>query len=119
MVQSLGNKIWVKGGSIRMGFSNASNWWKNICDVKVGVGVHEVGWFKANLGHHVGNDENTSFWNDPQLDEGSSCIRFSCLFDLFVDSNITVAEMRRLGWGLTGEVGDGGGNFLLGKRSWL
>jgi len=106
-------KYWIEGGRIRMGCLNASNWWKNICDVRDGVGVHEVGWFEANLGRHIGNGKRFSIWIDPWLDEGLLCDKFSRLFDLFVDSNITVAEIRRLGW----EVG--GGNFSLGKMSWF
>jgi len=88
MVQSLDNKIWVEDGPLRMSCPNASSWWKNIYDVKKGVGVHEVCRFMANLRHHVGNGDISSFWNDPQLDKGSLCIEFSRLFDSFVDSNL-------------------------------
>jgi len=50
-------KYGIEDGHIRMGCTNASSWWKNICDVREGVGVHEVGWFEANLGRHVGSGE--------------------------------------------------------------
>jgi len=52
------------------------------------------------------------------LEGGSLSVRFSGLFDLFVDSNIIVIEMRRSGWG----VEDRGWRweeetFLLGRRA--
>jgi len=83
MTQSLGSKIWDRVWSyyISVGDPNSSSWWKNICDVKEGVGMHEVGWFEANLVCHVGNGKSFSFRNDPWLEGGSLCVRFSCLFD--------------------------------------
>jgi len=49
------------------------------------------------LGCRLGNGESSSSWNDPWLEGGLLRDRFSRIFDLHVDSNITVAEMMRLG----------------------
>jgi len=65
-----------------VGGSNASSWWKNICDVKKGVVVQEVGCFKANMVCHVGNGENFSFWNDPCHYVLNLVVCFICLLTL-------------------------------------
>jgi len=47
---------------------------------------------------HYKNGENSYFWSDSWLNGGVLRDRFSCLFKLSVDPNVTVADMRRLGW---------------------
>ena len=46
------------------------------------------------------NIESTSFLSDPWLGDDCLRIKFICIFYLCVDSSVTVAEMRKHGWGL-------------------
>jgi len=46
--------------------------------------------------------EKYFFWNNRWFDGSLLCTRFSRPFDLFKNSNITVVEMRSLGWGVEG-----------------
>lgn len=54
-------------------------------------------WFVESLYRRVGNGENTSFWNDRWMSDGSRLRdRFSRLFSLEVNKKCSVAE--RLRW---------------------
>jgi len=50
------------------------------------------------MSRKIGNGENTSFWSDPWLDGVVLRSRFWCMFELSVDPNVFVADMRRSGW---------------------
>jgi hypothetical protein len=50
----------------------------------------------------VGNGEKCLFWKDEWLGRGAMRARFGRLFDLCLDKDITVAELRRQGWGVEG-----------------
>jgi len=65
------------------------------------LGVLEGGWF--NEGASFVDGESSSFWNDLWLDRGLLHIRFSRLFDIHDDKNISFVEIRSLGLGVEGE----------------
>lgn len=56
-----------------------------------GVGEHEGGWFENGMGRHLENDESSFFWIDPWLNGGPLRVGFGKLFDIFVDTYISVA----------------------------
>jgi len=62
--------------------------------------VSEIGWFEDDLRERVDNGQNSSFLNDPWLDDGLLRYKFNRLFDLHIHSDILAAKMRRLCWAL-------------------
>ncbi|PNX87656.1 cysteine-rich receptor-like protein kinase, partial [Trifolium pratense] len=55
-------KYGVEDGRVRGRGRNASSWWKDVCDVREGVGLSVGRWFDVNLSRTVGNGEDTDFW---------------------------------------------------------
>jgi len=47
----------------------SSSWWKDLCSIREGVGVHNDMEFMEGVLHNVGNRESMSFWKDPWLNE--------------------------------------------------
>jgi hypothetical protein len=84
-------------GRVRRGGCMSSVWWKYLYDIVEREGGGVANWFYEGVSFEVGNGENTSFWCDPWLDGGVMGSRVSRLFDLCVDSSVTITEMRRLG----------------------
>jgi len=76
----LAAKYGEEGGRIRLGGSNASGWWKSLCGVRDGIGIQNAGWFETRMGCQLGNGDNSPSWNDPWLDGGTLCHRFSWIF---------------------------------------
>ncbi|PNY13834.1 cysteine-rich receptor-like protein kinase [Trifolium pratense] len=91
-------KYGMTDGRISGGGRQASLWWKDLCDVRDGVGLSIGRWFENNISRKVGNGEETLFWKDRWLEGGSLSIHFNRLFELAIDKNITVADMYRRGW---------------------
>jgi len=80
----------------------SSVWWKYLYDTVKGEGGGVASWFYEGVSCEVDIGENTSFWCDSWLDGGVLRSSFSRLFDLSVDSSVTITEMRRLGWEVDG-----------------
>jgi hypothetical protein len=99
------------------GGRNASLWWKDVCEVREGVGGVWGGGLRTILGGRWGAENHNFFWKDRWLVGNFFCLRIGRLFELSVDKNIKVAELFRKGW--RARVGDGVCVFLRGRRSWL
>ncbi|KAK2365229.1 hypothetical protein QL285_090004 [Trifolium repens] len=93
-------KYGVENGRVSGGGRNAFSWWKDVCDVREGVGLSVGCWSDVNLSRKVGNGEKIDFWRDKWLGDEPLNIKFSRLFELSVDKNISVADMYRRGWGV-------------------
>jgi len=89
-------------GRVRRGGRTLSVWWKYLYDIVEGEGGGVASWFYEGVLCEVDNGENTSFWCDPWLNGGVLRSRVSRLFDLCVDSSVTITENKRLGWEVDG-----------------
>jgi len=91
-------------GRIREGDRFASVWWKIICRVRDGVGEEVGRWFDENIRTVVGDGWNTLFWYDNWIGDIPLRFKFPRLFDLTVDKECNMEEMRRLSWGGDGRA---------------
>ncbi|GAU35008.1 hypothetical protein TSUD_103310 [Trifolium subterraneum] len=91
------------GGRVQSGGRLASQWWRDLLFVKEGGGLGVGNWVDEMVVKAFGNGESTLFWFDSWLDGGPLCNRFRRIFYLYVDKNVSVAEMYMLGWGVEGE----------------
>jgi len=91
-------------GRLEDGGRSGSNWWKEVVNIRDGIGSGGDGWFEGCVGRRVGDGENTLFWHDRWCGEAPFRARFSRLFDLALNKSITVKEMFVLGWGVWGEA---------------
>lgn len=51
------------GGRLHFGGGGGSVWWKNLNNVREGVGMLEVGWLLDNIQRKVGDGPSTLFWS--------------------------------------------------------
>ncbi|MCH90993.1 cysteine-rich receptor-like protein kinase, partial [Trifolium medium] len=58
-------------------------------------------WFDDNVSRVVGHGKSLSFWKDDWLG-GSLRVRFGRFFALSEHKDVSIVEMRRLGWGVGG-----------------
>ncbi|MCI43747.1 putative non-LTR retroelement reverse transcriptase related protein, partial [Trifolium medium] len=93
-------KYGLRDGQVDNGGSRASSWWKYIISIKNGDDAYGGSWFADHIERKVGNGESTSFWKDAWLDGEYLKSHFGRLFDLCLNKDVSVADMRRLGWGL-------------------
>jgi hypothetical protein len=75
-----------------------------ICRVREGVGEGVGRWFDDNIRRVVGDGRNTLFLYDNWIGDILLRYKFPRLFDLTVDKECKVEEMRRLGWGGDGRA---------------
>jgi len=69
-----------------------------LCNVHEGVGEGVGTWFEDNTRQVVGNGRDTLFWHDIWVGEIPLRLKFPRLFNLAVNKQCTVEEMRRLEW---------------------
>ena len=86
----------VEGGRLMGGGRDASVWWRDIC----ALGREE--WFSDHVSRAVGNGRNTRFWVDGWLGGVAFSVRFSRLYDLSLDREVSVSDMFQGGWGIDG-----------------
>jgi len=80
-----------------------------ICRVREGVGEGVGRWFDENVRMVVGDGRNTLFWYDTWIGDTPLWLKFPRLFELAVEKESKVEEMRRLGW-------DGNGRAWVWRR---
>jgi hypothetical protein len=68
--------VWQNRANPRL----ASNWWKDMCDLK--VCVESKNWIVESISPCLGNGARTSFWNDKWCRESILNIKFPRLFSL-------------------------------------
>jgi hypothetical protein len=101
-IQSEKNSLWVRvlaskygesNGRINRDGSQGSTWWKDINNIERGVWGFKLDWFSEKLSRHLGNGSDTLFWLDP-WDEGRTLKeRFTNLFVLAENKDISVRNM--------------------------
>ncbi|GAU45198.1 hypothetical protein TSUD_139030 [Trifolium subterraneum] len=91
------------------GGSRYSRWWKDTISIRNGDDADGGSWFGDHIERIVGNGESTSFWKDEWLDGESLKSTFGRLFDLCLNKDVSVVDMRRLRWGP-------GGNGWMWRR---
>lgn len=99
----LKSRYWEEGARLKVGGNLSSSWWRSLCRIREGVGNGVGSWFEENIRRIVGDGRETLFWYDNWVGEVPLRFKFPRLFDLAVNKDRTVKEMRRLGW----EVGGG------------
>ena len=92
------------GGQIREGYKHALVWWNMICRVREGVGMGVGRWFDENVRMVVGNGRNTLFRYDTWIGDTPLQLQFPGLFELVVEKESKVEEMRPLGWDSNGRA---------------
>jgi len=79
-------------------------WWKTICKVREGVGEGVGNWFEENIRRVVGDGRDAFFWYDTWVGDVSLRLKYPRLFDLTMDKECKVADMRRMGWTVEGRA---------------
>ncbi|KEH24095.1 hypothetical protein MTR_7g103360 [Medicago truncatula] len=72
-----------------VGGRSGSSWWREIANIRDGLGGVGGGWFRECVSSSVGDGGDTLFWHDPWLGGVPFCVRFRRLFDLAVDKSCT------------------------------
>jgi hypothetical protein len=97
-------KYGEEGGRVRFGEGVGSVWWRNLNQIRRGVGLVDSGWLSDNIIRRVGDGRDTLFWVDPWLDDCPLARTFGRLYYLADNKLVTVSEMFELGWRVGGEV---------------
>ena len=105
MVPCFKGPLWGGRGQIEGGGKHDSMWWRSLCRVRGGVGEGVGSWFDNNVCQMVGNGKTTLFWFDHWVGETPLRFKFPRLFDLVINKDCTVEEMKRLGWEVGGWKG--------------
>ncbi|GAU42457.1 hypothetical protein TSUD_235260 [Trifolium subterraneum] len=92
-------KYELRDGQVDSGGSKSFRWWKDIISIRNGDDAYGGSWFGDHFERKVGNSEITYFWKDKWLAGESLKSKFGRLFDLCLNEDVSVADMRRLGWG--------------------
>ncbi|XP_024626821.1 uncharacterized protein [Medicago truncatula] len=90
------------GGRVRFCEGVGSIWWRQLNQIRIGVGLAESTWLVDNIVRKVGDGSTTMFWEDSWLLNVLLAVAFSRLFDLSENKGVTVREMFVLGWGADG-----------------
>ena len=98
------SKVWSGRGRVRFGEGVGSVWWRNLNQIRSGVGLVDIGWLSDNIIWKVGDGRDTLFWVDPWLDGCPLARSFGRLYLLADNKLATVSEMFELGWGFGGEA---------------
>jgi len=85
-----------EGGRLKEGDSHCSAWWRSLTRIREGVGEGVGHWFDDNIRRLVGNGRDTSFWHDIWVGEIPLKLKFPHLFELSVDKECSVEDMRRV-----------------------
>ena len=101
----------VEDGRLEDGGRSCSSWWREIVRIRDGVGGGER-WFAECVRRRAGDGSETLFWRDCWYDDVPFCDRFSRLFDLAENKDITVRDMFSMGWE------DGGEGWQWRRRLW-
>jgi len=72
--------------------------------VREGVGEGVGRWFDDNVRRKVGDGRNTLFWYDTWVGDTPLRLKFPRLFELAVEKESKVGDMRRLGWDSNGNA---------------
>ena len=80
------------------GGHDTSLWWRDI------YALCREEWFSDHVSRLVGNGRNTLFWVDGWLGGEALSVRFSRLYDLSLDREVSVSDMFHGGWGVDGEA---------------
>lgn len=91
-----------EGGRLKEGGSHCSAWWRSLTMICDGVGEGVGDWFDNNISRVVGNGRGTSFWHDIWVGEIPLKFKFPRLFELSVDKECSVEEMRTRLWAVVG-----------------
>ncbi|KAK2426689.1 hypothetical protein QL285_025332 [Trifolium repens] len=94
----------VDRGMLRDGGRRRFSWWREIVNIRDGVGGIGGGWFRECVSRKVGDVSDTLFRIDPWLGGDPLCERFRRLFDLAENKSCTVAEMFSAGWEVGGKA---------------
>jgi len=78
-------------------------WWRNLNQIRSGVGLVDTSWLSDNIIRKVGDGRDTLFWVDPWLDGCPLARSFGGLYLLADNKLATVSEMFELGWRFAGE----------------
>jgi hypothetical protein len=73
----------------------ASLWWKDVCNIELGVG--DSNWLKDVLVRRLGNGMTTRFWRDVWIGGEPLRLKFPRLFSLSSQKDICVGELLNLG----------------------
>jgi len=110
MVQGLVARYGEEDERLEVGGRSGSSWWREITNIRDGLGGGGGGWFQEGVSRLMGDGADTLFWHDSWLGGVPFCVRFRRLFDLAVDKSSMVAYMFSSG-GRLGErarIGEGG-----------
>ena len=101
-----GPKGYIGGGRGRLkeGARDSSLWWRMVSSIRGGVELVDGSWFEDNVCRVVGGGGSTFFGLDNWVGGVPLRVRFPRLFDLEIDKLVTVQEMERRGWGLSGDA---------------
>ena len=90
------------GGRVRFCEGVGLIWWRNLNQIRSGVGLANARWLVDNIVRKVGDGCTTMFWEDSWLDDVPLAVSFSRLYELSDFKMTTVREMFVLGWGTDG-----------------
>jgi hypothetical protein len=80
------------------GGRDASTWWRVTCTFR------REEWFSEHVSRVVGNGKLTMSWSDVWVGGVALRERFGRLFDLSLLKEVSMFDMRQLGWGEGGDV---------------
>ena len=101
-----------EGGRLKEGGSHGSTWWGSLCTIREGIGEGIGNWFENKVRKVLGNGRGTLFWHDIWVGEFPLKIKFPRLFDLALNKESLVEDMRRI-------LGAKGGGDGLWRRCLL
>nr|KYP51226.1 Putative ribonuclease H protein At1g65750 family [Cajanus cajan] len=77
----------------RGGRKGVSRWWYDLWNIEEGATI-TCNWFSKECVRVVGNGRNTSFWRDPWCTTKPFCERYSRLFSISNNKDMSVADMK-------------------------
>jgi hypothetical protein len=78
-------------GLVGSSYRYASLWWKDICELEVGVGASR--WLGEVINRRIGSGDLTRFWKDVWLGDSPLCVIFPRLFSIVLNKDASVREM--------------------------
>ena len=79
------------------GGRDGSSWWREVVQIRDGLGVEGGSWFEESIQKKADNDFNTYFWIDTFVGSVPLRDRFMRLFDLTTNKDVSAAKMSSLG----------------------
>nr|KYP33793.1 hypothetical protein KK1_045327 [Cajanus cajan] len=77
----------------RGGREGVSRWWYDLWNIKEGA-TFTCNWFSKECVRVVGNGRNTSFWRDPWCTTKPFCERYTRLFSISNNKDMSVADIK-------------------------